>query len=111
MSDFPDMVYRVPGLHATGGGETFSFLGVNSQDELDAALADGWYKTLPEAIDAYHAPDAETVIAEVSEAQDAVDDMSPATRDELEQKARELGVSFNSRTSDAVLAKRIAEAL
>ena len=105
------MVYRVPGIHATGGGETFSFLGVNSQEDMDTALADGWYKTLPEAIDAYHAPDAETVIAEVSEAQDAVDDMSPATRDELEQKARELGVSFNSRTSDAVLAKRIAEAL
>ena len=84
---------------------------MNSQEDMDAALADGWYKTLPEAIDAYHAPDAETVIAEVSEAQDAVDDMAPATRDELEQKARELGVSFNSRTSDAVLAKRIAEAL
>lgn len=105
------MVYRVPGLHATGGGETFSFLGVNSQDDMDAALADGWHKTLPEAIEAASKPDAEAVIAEVSEAQDAIDDMAPATRDELEQKARELGVSFNSRTSDAVLAKRIAEAL
>lgn len=109
MSEFPDMVYRVPGLHNTGGGETFDYKGVNDQDELDAALADGWHRTLPDAIGAVVS--AAEVIEAVSEAQDAIDDVTPATRDELEQKAKELGVSFNSRTSDAVLAQRIAEAL
>lgn len=109
MSEYPDMVYRVPGLHNTGGGQTFDYRGVNDQDELDTALADGWRRTLDEAIDA--TPTADDVIEAVSEAQDAIDAVTPATRDELEQKARDLGIGFNARTSDAVLAQRIAEAV
>jgi ABC-type nitrate/sulfonate/bicarbonate transport system ATPase subunit len=31
------------------------------------------------------------------------------TREELEEKARELGIGFNARTADEVLAQRIAE--
>lgn len=108
MSEFPDIVYRTPGLHRAQNGGTFDYLGVNSQDELDAALADGWHRTIGEA---FAKIEAEGVIAEVTEANDAIDDVSPATRDELEQKAKELGVSFNSRTSDKVLAQRIADAL
>jgi hypothetical protein len=108
VTDFPEIVYRVPGLHREQNGGTFSYLGVNNQDELDAALADGWRLTLAEAIAGV---EAQAVVAEVVEAQDAIDDISPATRDELEAKAKELGVSFNSRTSDKVLAQRIADAL
>jgi len=103
MSDFPDMVYRTPGPHRAQNGGTFGYLGVNDADEMQAALADGWYRTVDAA---FAALEAEAVIEEVAE---AIDNVSPATREELEQKARELGIGFNARTTDAVLAQRIAE--
>lgn len=105
---FPETVLRVPGLHRRQDGGTFNYLGVNDQSELDAALADGWSLTMAEAIASV---EAKAMVAEVAEAQEAIDDISPATRDELERKAKDIGVGFNSRTSDAVLAQRIAEAL
>lgn len=111
MTDFPDMVYRVPGLHREQNGHTFDFLGVNDADELAAALADGWHLTIGDAVAATSAPSTDELIADLAEATDAVDDVSPATRDELEQKARELGIGFNARTTDATLALRIAEKL
>jgi hypothetical protein len=46
----------------------------------------------------------------VNEAQEAVDTITDETREQLEAKARALGVSFNWKTSDEVLAARIAEA-
>ena len=101
MSDFPDMVYRTPGPHRAQNGGTFGYLGVNDADEMQAALADGWYRTVGAAFAALEAVDEEVT--------EAVDDVSPATRDELEQKARELGIGFNARTTDEVLAQRIAE--
>ena len=108
MPDFPTIVYRTPGLHRAGGGATYDFKGVDDADALDVALKAGWRLTLPEAISAIA---AKAVIKEVIEAQEAIDDVSPATRDELEQKAKELGIGFNARTSDTVLAQRIAGAI
>lgn len=106
MSDFPDIVYCTPGEHRAQNGGTFGYLGVNDAEEMQAALADGWYRTVDAA---FAALEAESVIEEVAEALEAIDDVSPATREELEQKARELGIGFNARTTDAVLAQRIAE--
>lgn len=105
MADFPTILYRVPGPHVAPRG-TYDFIGVEDQGALDAALAAGWHETLAGAM----SPVAK-VLQEIAEAGDAIDDMSPATRDEMEQKARELGVPFNARTKDDVLAGRIAEAL
>jgi hypothetical protein len=107
MTAFPEMVYRVPGLHRGQNGETYSYLGVNDQAELDEALAAGWHLTMPEAIAAV---DAQAVVDEVVEAQEAVEAVTDETRDVLEAKAKALGVSFNSRTSDATLIQRIAAA-
>jgi hypothetical protein len=101
MSDFPDIVYRTPGEHRAQNGGTFGYLGVNDAAEMQAALADGWYRTVDAAFAALEAVDEEVT--------EAIDDVSPATREELEQKARELGIGFNARTTDAVLAQRIAE--
>jgi len=42
---------------------------------------------------------------------DAVDETSPPTRAELEQKARELGIPYHHRTGDAKLAVMIEAAL
>lgn len=88
------MVYRCPGQHHAPVG-TYDFKGVE-ESELQAALNAGWFLTLPEAM----AGKAETVAAD-----------SPPTRAELEQKARELGLSFSPRIGDAKLAQRISEAL
>ena len=107
MTAFPEMVYRIPGLHRGQNGETYSYLGVNDQAELDEALASGWHLTMPEAIAAVN---AHAVVAEVVEAQEAVETVTDETRDVLEAKAKALGVSFNSRTSDAKLIERIAAA-
>lgn len=108
MTDYPTMVYRTPGPHRASGGGTFDYLGVDDAAAFKAALSAGWRATIAEAI---AGKAASAILSEVKEAQEAVDDVSPATRDELEQKAKELGIGFNSRTSDTVLAQRIAEAV
>ena len=104
MTDFPTIVYRTPGMHRA----TYDFKGVDDSDALDVAIKSGWRLTLGEAVAGQR---AQSVIQEVIEAQEAIDDVSPATRDELEQKAKELGIGFNARTSDTVLAQRIAGAI
>lgn len=104
---FPDMVYRVPGLHREQNGGTFSYLGVDDQAALDAALADGWSLTIGEAIAAGSANPA----VELAEALGAaIEILTVEDRDALEEKAKALGVSFNKRTSDEVLIERIAAA-
>lgn len=108
MTDFPTIVYRTPGMHRAGGGATYDFKGVDDDDALDVAIKAGWRLTLGEAVASVAAT---AVLKEVIEAQEAIDDVSPATRDELEQKAKELGIGFNARTSDTVLAQRIAGAI
>jgi len=107
MSEFPDIVYRVPGPHYGADGRGFAYMGVNDADEMKAALADGWHRTIA---DAMGNTEAKAVLVEVAEAQEAVADIADETREALEVKAKALGVSFNSRTSDKVLAERIAAA-
>lgn len=102
---FPTIVYRIPGPHVAPRG-TYDYRGASDQAEYDAAIADGWHPTLMEAMSP-----ASAVVRQLVEAQDAIDDISPATRDELEQQARKLDIPFNARTKDEVLASRIAEAL
>lgn len=96
MSDFPMLVYICPGLHQCPGG-TYSFAPANDSKELKALLDAGYSLTMPEAIG--------------RDAADVSDDNKPATRKELEAKAKELGIGFNWKTKDSVLAKKINEAL
>lgn len=51
-TSFPTMVYRSPGQQRKPGGGTYDFIGVQTQDELDAKLATGWFSTAAEAIEA-----------------------------------------------------------
>lgn len=96
---FPTLVYRCPGAHQRTGG-TYGYLPVQDEEERDKALSGGWFNSLPEAIEAHDKPKAEPVAA--------VTDAEP-TRAELEQKARELGLKFDGRTTDKKLAALIAE--
>jgi hypothetical protein len=91
---FPTLMYRVPGAHTGPNGTTFDYIGVRNEGQYDERLAQGWHPSLEAAL-----------------GHEQIDETSPPTRDELEAKAKELGVRFNKRTSDAVLLQRIEDAL
>lgn len=97
MTDFPTIMYRTPGPHKKPRGGTYAYSGAVDQAEFDALIAKGWF------------PSYEEAAGKVAE--EPIDDVSGPTRDELETKAKELGVSFNARTSDKKLAERISESL
>lgn len=95
---YSSIVYRCPGPHQRPRG-TFDFKGVSSEAEHEAARQDGWFDTLPEAIE------GKASLKELP----PVD--LPPTRDELEQKAKQLNIKFDKKTSDEVLAKKISDSL
>lgn len=89
------MLYRCPGSHEIHGGK-FDYVIVDD-DKIEDAVADGWFLTTPEAKAAHE------------ESLKTQDDYTPPTRAELEQKANELGLKFDGRTTDKKLAALIAE--
>ncbi len=98
----PTLLYKSPGDHFGPEGKTYSYVGVKTQEELDAKLSDGWHETLADAIAPKAAAPAEPIIP---------DDNAAPLRSELEEKAKELGLKFDGRTSDNKLAQKIQEAL
>lgn len=96
---FPTLVYKGEGPHSRAGG-TYDYAAANDQTDLDVKLADGWFATLPEAINAQDNP-----VATKSE------DLSPPTRKELETKAKELSIKFTAKTTDAELSAAITAVL
>lgn len=107
MSQFPDIMYRVPGRHYGADGRGFDYIGVNTAEEVLAAIDEGWHLSIEDAIATL---DAGEVIDEVAEAKAVLADIDGDLRAALEAEARALKVSFNARTSDKVLAERIAAA-
>ncbi len=61
--DLPTVLYRCPGPHSRAGG-TWDYKGVETVEAHEAATAEGWQATLPDAIEAYEGKRAE-VMAEV----------------------------------------------
>ena len=98
-AQFPMLVYKGKGPHSRAGG-TYDYAAANDQEDLGIKLADGWFTTLPEAIDAHDKP-----------ATAKADDTAPPTRKELETKAKELGIKFTTKTTDAELSATITAAL
>lgn len=95
---FPTIVYKCPGPHACAGS-TYSYAGVDNADAMADLIAAGWFKTLPEAVA------GKADLPEVPS-----DDAAP-TRAELETKAVELAIKFDGRTTDKLLAEKIAHVL
>jgi hypothetical protein len=91
--EFPRMVYRVGTMLALESGR-YDWR-IVSEEEYAQAVADGWH------LDQYAAKDANAEPL----------DTSPATRDEMEAKAKELGLKFDGRTGDKKLSAMIDEAL
>lgn len=111
--EFPRLVYRSASDH----------LLVKDQDQYDDAMADGWYGSVPEAVARAHLPDVAGVPQtesdrQLQEAAEAArlaaieaEKQSATPRSELETQARELGLKFDGRNSDASLSRMIDEAL
>lgn len=106
MTDFPTIVYRCPGDRPGPPYTTFKSVGVSDQQAFDKALAEGWFATLPEAVEVFLNP-APARVAVVSEPVDN----APPTRDEMLAKAAEIGLIVDRRWSDKTLANKIIEAL
>ena len=94
----PTIVYRVPGAHFGPPGFTYDYLGIDTEEALEAALANGWHESLIAAIEP---PTAAPEPAPVP------DDDAPVMREELEQKAEELGIKVDGRWSDKRLIAEI----
>jgi hypothetical protein len=94
----PTILYRVPGAHFGPPGVTYDYRGVDTQEALEAALADGWHESLTDAMEPpVTAPEAALVPA----------DEAPVMRAELDQKAEELGIKVDGRWSDRRLMAEI----
>ena len=99
---FPRFVFRCPGAYQRMGG-SYGYRSVEDEESHAKAIAEGWFGTLPEAIEAHDNPKKPEPVAAQEPAPDA-----PPTRQELEQKAKELGLKFDGRTTDKKLAALIA---
>jgi len=94
------MLYKWPGPHDIHG-DRYDYK-IVPDDEIQAALAAGWHLTTT---------DAKANAKKVLDVPPIPGDDEPPTREELEQKARELGIQFDGRTRDHKLSKMIADAL
>lgn len=101
MTDFPTILFRIPGPHKKPRGLTYGYAGAEDQAQFDALIAKGWSASY------------EAAAAKLDKKPKAVeiDEVSGPSRAELESKAKELGVSFNWKTSDITLSDRITAAL
>jgi hypothetical protein len=98
MTDFPTILYRTPGPFKKPRGGTYAIRPAADKEAFDALIAKGWSASYDGAVG--QKPKAVEI-----------DEVSGPTREELEIKAKELGVSFNARTSDITLSERITSAL
>ena len=140
-TSFPAMIYRSPGQQRKPGGGTYNFDSVQTQEELDAKLAAGWFESSAEAIEAagenaggFKKPKPKWAIKPVKKKKPAkpldwreqvkaepapaaepepepIDEDTAPTREELEAKATELGIRFDGRTKDKKLGQLIQDRL
>jgi hypothetical protein len=102
--EFPVLVYRCPGAHFGPNGTTYESIGVNDEAQLQAAVLDGWSKTLVEAVVEFIEP------KEVIDYSKEVSNSAP-TREEMLQQADKIGLKIDRRWSDAKLVEKINEAM
>ena len=89
---FPCLLYKTPGPHRKPGVGTYRYIGCKDADQHEALKAQGWFPSLDAAM-----------------GKDEID--APPTREELEQKAKELGMRGVHLMKDETLAERIAAAV
>jgi len=137
----PTMVYRSPGDNKKPGGGTYKYIGVKTQEELDAKLSDGWFMSSAEAIEAagdnangvtkpkpkwsikpikkkkparpldWRKNAKEAATLPVMDDPEPINEDAAPTRAELEAKATEIGIRFDGRTKDKKLGQLIQDRL
>ena len=112
-ANFPTIVYRCPGACVGSLGTTFSSVGVDDAEQLEQRLADGWHRTMPEAIDAYLNPQPVVTITPAPQPDPAPipNDDAPPTRAEMLAQAHQLGLRVDRRWSEETLLARINAAM
>lgn len=98
--EYPAMVYRCPGAHFGPNGTTYDSRGVNDELQLLEAISQGWSESLVLAVSEHQNKDV-----------NQIEDDLPPSRAEIEEKAVELGIKFDGRTTDRKLLEKIAEVL
>ncbi len=96
--EFPRSLFKSPGDQWVGGG-SFAIEHVEDLAQYHAAKKAGWFDSVGEALEAWKS-------GKVAEPEDN----APPTRAEMEQRAKELGIKFDGRTTDAALLRKISEA-
>lgn len=94
--EFPRFMCRVGGSWELESG-MFTCITVNNAEEMEAAAKDGFH------------PDQYTALEAAKLAEQGDD--RPPTREELETKAKELGIAFKPATSNKKLGEAIAAKL
>lgn len=97
---YPKMVFKCPGDQVLPGGKSYGHKVVHSDEETDVAVADGWFPSVPEAVEGKLDEPAAQEPAE-----------GAPRREELEAKAKELGLRFGKKTTEAELGEAIAAKL
>lgn len=98
--DFPTIVYKDKGPHQRPGG-TFDYKPVRDQEELDSAIADGWKLTMLEVMSGEAVAENKST-TQPDDVKVESDDV-PASRKELFEKARELGLEVSRKmTNDEI---------
>lgn len=106
MIKYPNLAYKCPGTHHCPGG-TYDYRQVSNENELRAAIEQGWYPTLQWACQGGEIK-ASDVLGDIEPETDAT---TPPTREEMEEKAKELGLQFPKNIKDETLLKKIDEAI
>lgn len=116
MDEFPKMLVRFPGAMERLQDGVYDVSTVRNAEE-EAALGEGWAvgtaaaRALADAREAALKAAQEAEAEAARKAQEEADKTAPPTREELEAKAKELGVKFDGRTGDAKLSALIEEKL
>lgn len=107
---FPAMLYKYPGPHEIHG-DKFDYTIAADEDEANEALAAGWHVTTDEAKAAAEAPAVEPQNAPQNIPETIPVDDSAPTRDELKQKADELGIDYPKNIPTERLSELVEAAL
>lgn len=92
---FPCLLYKTPGPHRKPGVGTYRYIGCKDAEQYEVLKGRGWFPSLLAAMGK----------------DEPVDETAPPTREEMEQKAKELGMRSVHLMKDETLAARIAEAI
>jgi len=115
---FPRLVYKDGGPHERAGGK-YDYKLVTNDQEYSTMLEDGWFGNLGEALQPWEiesmpldpVPDVVEVALELEDLahkeDDVEEDSTPPTREELDAKAKELGIKTYWKMSYETLLEKV----